>query len=347
MKIDKIIADDSDYKKEKKKKNLITLAVVGVIILTIGAIVGVTLYQRTDRNENKYHEANKEDRNLNTVSGNQYGTNDGNKTKITYDCIQSGLKITETEYKEYSKLGQDSRQNSYNKKNLVNLLCAMAYQYEWSEEIDEKALTPLDEFLQKNRDFVMYIAFEGESQYNALYDTMDAYRDNHRDEDIKNILDNFVGSGYEKKTKNEIAYGIYKFYLKGLETGEAPDYFLNYASKSSNYPEVNLETAPYLSSLKYFNAIASFGDLNQTGYLKYSHVLPLNEEEFIFYDTDGKAKIKSSYAVPIISMSDDEKATKQIHVAFLDDTYNVIDILKWNDSASNVSSYPFIALLER
>lgn len=195
--------------------------------------------------------------------------------------------------------------------------------------------------------YIMHIAFEGDSQYNALYDTMNAYRDNCRNEDIKNILGNFVGSGYEGKTKNEIAYGIYKFYLKGLETGEAPDYFLKYASVSSNYPEVKLENAPYISSLKYFNAITSFGDLNQTGYLKYSHVLPLKDDGFVFYDVDGKTEIKASYAVPIISMSEDKKITKQIHVAFLDETYNVIDILKWNNSNSDVSSYPFIALLTR
>ena len=347
MKIDKIIADDSDYKKEKKKKNLITLAVIGAIVLTIAGVIGVTLYRNTDRNENQYHEANKEDRNLNTASGNLYGTGTGDKRKITYDCVQADLKITEDDYAKYSKLGQDSRQNFYNKKNLTNLLCAMAYQYEWGEEVNEEALAPLDEFLQKNRDLVMYIAFEGESQYNALYETMNAYRDNSRDEDVKGTLRNFVDSGYESKTKNEIAYGIYKFYLKGLETGEAPDYFLKYASVSSNYPEVNLETAPYISSLKYFNAITSFGDLNQTGYLKYTHVLPLKDDGFVFYDTDGKTEIKASYAVPIISMSDDEKTTKQIHVAFLDETYNVIDILKWNDSDSNVSSYPFIALLTR
>lgn len=254
-----------------------------------------------------------------------------------YEFVQSGIEMNEEDYNKYVEMGRSLKDKKvFTGHELLKMLAALSYQYDWAEDSSEQ-LAGVQEFM----DNATYFWANIEPTSAALLSETSIEVDKTTIQDaITNVLfskyvDPSTYSGMEL-TYNDLLYTMYIYYVNNVNDYTDTNTLLRTMQDKNNvviYPFVDDERMDYFDQLYLYSTIINSKCLIDDGYIM-NHIFELkNSVKFFKVSEDGQnieSEIECKYVVPIVKETENEKETKMVICAFLDDNYEVVNMISYN-----------------
>lgn len=254
-----------------------------------------------------------------------------------YEFVQSGIEMNEEDYNKYVEMGRSLKDKKvFTGHELLKMLAALSYQYDWAEDSSEQ-LAGVQEFM----DNATYFWANMEPTSAALLsETFVAADETTTDEAIINVLfskyvDPSIYSGMGL-TYGDLLYTMYIYYVNNVNDYTDTNTLLRTMQDTDNiviYPFVDDERMDYFDQLYLYSTIINSKCLIDDGYIM-NHIFELkNSVKFFKVSEDGQnieSEIECKYVVPIVKETENEKETKMVICAFLDDNYEVVNMISYN-----------------
>lgn len=254
-----------------------------------------------------------------------------------YEFVQSGIEMNEEDYNKYVEMGRSLKDKKvFTGHELLKMLAALSYQYDWAEDSSEQ-LAGVQEFM----DNATYFWANMEPTSAALLsETFIAADETTTDEAIINVLfskyvDPSIYSGMGL-TYGDLLYTMYIYYVNNVNDYTDTNTLLRTMQDTDNvviYPFVDDERMDYFDQLYLYSTIINSKCLIDNGYTM-NHIFELkNPVKFFKVSEDGQnieSEIECKYVVPIVKETENEKETKMVICAFLDDNYEVVNMISYN-----------------
>lgn len=254
-----------------------------------------------------------------------------------YEFVQSGIEMNEEDYNKYVEMGRSLKdKNTFTGHELLKMLAALSYQYDWAEDSSEQ-LTGVQEFM----DNATYFWANMEPTSAALLSETSIEVDKTT---IQEAITNVLFSKYVEPsvysnmelTYNDLLYTMYIYYVNNVNDYTDTNTLLRTMQDTDNivtYPFVDDERMDYFDQLYLCSTIINSKCLIDNGYTM-NHIFELkNPVKFFKVSEDGQSvesEIECKYVVPIIKETENEKETRMIVCAFLDDNYKVANMISYN-----------------
>lgn len=254
-----------------------------------------------------------------------------------YEFVQSGIEMNEEDYNKYVEMGRSLKDKKvFTGHELLKMLAALSYQYDWAEDSSEQ-LAGVQEFM----DNATYFWANMEPTSAALLsETFIAADETTTDEAIINVLfskyvDPSIYSGMGL-TYGDLLYTMYIYYVNNVNDYTNTNTLLRTMQNTDNliiYPFVDDERMDYFDQLYLYSTIINSKCLIDDGYTM-NHIFELkNPVKFFKVSEDGQSiesEIECKYVVPIVKETENEKETRMVICAFLDDNYEVVNMISYN-----------------
>lgn len=343
-----------------KKETFKTMsAVVALVGLLSSMVIGcgttakdTTIQTETSEETNDISEAiedvNEEGQLADTVADNEEDSVEINETEPEveepeaegpYEFVLGKVEMNEDDYNKYIEIGKSLKdKEKLNGHELCEMLAALSYQYDWASTEDAGKLENLQDFMGKA---TLFWGNLDETSSAALYETLYVINDTGMaEEGLDSVLfDRYVNiSDYAgiDLTYNDVLYTMYVYYKDNIDEFKTCDSLLRTLQDGNNivkFPFMENEDIQYFDQLYLYGSMWSSKYLIDNGY-KATHVLELeNPAKFFKASEDNQSvgeTISSKYIVPVIVENENEKQTKEVICAFLDDDYNVVNLIPYN-----------------
>lgn len=256
-----------------------------------------------------------------------------------YEFVQGKIEMNEDDYNRYIEIGRSLKdKEKLNGHELCEMLAALSYQYDWASAEDAGKLGNFQDFMSKA---TLFWGNLDETSSAALYETISVANDTGSVEEALDsvLFDRYINisdyAGFDL-IYDDVIYTMYVYYKDNIDEFKTSDSLLRTLQDGNNivkFPFMENDDIQYFDQLYLCDSIWSSKYLIDNGY-KASHIIELkNPVKFFKVSEDNQSveeTISSKYVVPVIVENENEKQTKEIICAFLDDNYNVVNLIPYN-----------------
>ncbi|MBQ1171936.1 MAG: hypothetical protein IIX48_04980 [Lachnospiraceae bacterium] len=254
-----------------------------------------------------------------------------------YEFVQSGIEMNEENYNKYVEMGRSLKdKKTFTDYELFKMLAALSYQYDWAEDSSEQ-LAGVQEFMDNATYFWANMEPTSAALLSETFIAIDetTVQDGITDVLFSKYIDPSTYSGMEL-TYNDLLYTMYIYYINNVDDYTDTNTLLRTMQDKNNiitYPFMEEERFQYFDQLYLYSTIINTKYLIDNGYTM-NHIFELkNPVKFFKASENGQeieSEIECKYVVPIIKDTENEKETRMIFYAFLDDNYKVANIISYN-----------------
>lgn len=270
-----------------------------------------------------------------------------------YEFVQSGIEMNEEDYNKYVEMGRSLKdKKTFTDYELFRMLAALSYQYDWAEDSSEQ-LAGVQEFMDNATYFWANMEPTSAALLSETFIAIDetTVQDGITDVLFSKYVDPSTYSGMEL-TYNDLLYTMYIYYVNNINDYTDKNTLLRTMQDKNNivtYPFMEDEKIKCFEHLYLYTTVIDTKYLIDNGYT-INHIFELkNSVKFFKVSEDGQnieSEIECKYVVPIVKETENEKETRMITCAFLDNDYKVISMVSYNsENTTEIAEKSFLSYL--
>ena len=357
MKYNEYLADDKDFKKNRRKS--VIIAVVAIVLVVLAAFLSFEV-AKYNKNKNKTYDAVTEDfkaeentEDVEEITAVTEEPEEPDEPEVEAEpeelplaeriassdivIVEAGVAIDDTARDGWMEIGESYANKKLDKYQLAEMLNAICYGFDWTD-VKTANLDGFNDFTSKYTTFINGMDQLSLEAFTRTLETI--YKEGFQEGIDLFFTDYFeFNEGYENYVNVDLVYSMYKFYVDNLE-GNIRDFYDSMCWENIiNFPFDELADGCDLYNTKLYNSMYLMYYGISNGY-EYSHVIDLQGDLSMYEAFDSSNKIQIMHAIPMV-INGDENNVRALLVALLDKDYNVVDVISYNTELDNET---FVAL---